>query len=230
MTISVIIPTLNESAHLNPLLIRLRSGAESRQVEIIVVDGGSSDATCKIARAHRVRLIETEACRARQMNMGVDMAEGEVLYFVHADTLPPLSYCEDILQALRDGYDVGCYRFKFDSSHVLLKINAFFTRYPQMWCRGGDQSLFVRRDVFDQIGGYRDGDVIMEEYEFLKKAKADYRFVVLPKNILVSARKYRSNGYFRVQFANLVAFNMYRLGMGSERILQTYRTLINYRS
>ena len=230
MLLSVIIPTLNESAHLGQLLDRMKEGATDKEVEIIVVDGGSKDETCCIARKHDVRLYEAKAGRAGQMNLGAAYSEGNILYFVHADTLPPVSYYDDIVQAIADDADLGCYRFTFDSSHLLLKINAYFTRYPKMWCRGGDQSLFVRREVFASLGGYANEEVIMEEYTFLKKAMSCYQFTVMQKDILVSARKYRNNGYFRVQFANMVAFHMHRLGAESEKILQTYRTLIKYRS
>ena len=230
MRLNVIIPTLNESVNLNVLLDRMKAGACERDVEIMVVDGGSSDDTCAIASKHRVLVYKTVAGRAHQMNLGANKSKAEVLYFVHADTLPPLSYYDDIKEALDKGADLGCYRFKFDSSHLLLKLNAYFTRYNSLWCRGGDQSLFVRTDVFNALGGYRDDEVIMEEYTLLKKAMRRFNFMVMQKGILVSARKYQNNGYFRVQFANMVAFHMHRLGAESEKILQTYRTLINYRS
>ncbi|NND05001.1 MAG: glycosyltransferase family 2 protein [Saprospiraceae bacterium] len=230
MRLSVIIPTLNESGHLDVLLDRMKKGALRKDVEILVVDGGSVDDTCAIARKHQLKVYETAAGRARQMNLGANKSSAEVLYFVHADTLPPVSYYDDIMQALGEEADLGCYRFKFDSSHLLLKINAYFTRYDKMWCRGGDQSLFIRSEVFNALGGYINDEVIMEEYTLLKKAMDRFKFVVMQKDILVSARKYRNNGYFRVQFANMVAFHMHRFGAESEKILQTYRTLIKYRS
>jgi hypothetical protein len=98
-----------------------------------------------------------------------------------------------------------------------------------MWCRGGDQTLFVTRRLFDELGGYREEDVIMEEYYFIKRARERYPFKIIPKEVLVSARKYHMNGYFRVQIANLIAFNMFRFGFPQMRIAQTYRKLLQWR-
>jgi hypothetical protein len=126
---------------------------------------------------------------------------------------------------------MGCYRFKFDSGNPLLKINGFFTRFSSMWSRGGDQSLFIKKSVFNSLRGYQEEYVIMEEFDLLRRARnKKYAFIVMPKDIVVSARKYDENNYFRVQIANLVVFNMFRFGYEPQRILSTYRRLIDYRS
>ncbi len=229
MLISVIIPTLNEAANIGRLLSRLTSYGQG--VEILVVDGGSSDATVDIASKYGVTVLESEAPgRAVQMNYGVRKSRGEILYFVHGDTLPPTTYANDIRLAIEEGNDMGCYRFKFETSSILLKINAYFTRFNKDWCRGGDQSLFIRRSVFLQLGGYEEKYVIMEDFELLRRAGSRFRFQVMPAEILVSARKYQGNNYLQVQLANLVVFNMFKFGYEPQRILETYRRLINYRS
>ena len=105
------------------------------------------------------------------MNKGAVIAKGEILYFVHADSRPPTGFFSDILQAFSQGFDIGCFRFQFDSSSFLLKINSFFTRLDREMCRGGDQTLFIKRQNFNSLGGYNSELRIMEEYDFLRKAK-----------------------------------------------------------
>lgn len=231
MSISVIIPTLNEDQNIGRLLDQLAKAAVGNPIEIMVVDGGSKDRTKELVQAAEVTFIQSsQGGRAKQMNLGVEHASGEILYFVHGDTLPPVSFVNDIQQAVTEGYDMGCYRFKFEDDHFLLKINAFFTRFNRSWCRGGDQSLFIKKSVFNQLGGYKEQFVIMEDFELLRRAAGKFRFKVMAQDILVSARKYHTNNYFQVQLANLVVFNMFRFGFQPELILQTYRRMINYRS
>lgn len=231
MKLSVIIPTLNEQDNISRLLHRLLEGSKKADTEIIVVDGKSEDDTLSIASSFGIKtLICPTPGRAHQLNLGALEANSDLLYFVHGDTLPPLSFYSDIEKALKLGYDLGCYRFRFESSSFLLRINSYFTRFNRMWCRGGDQSLFVKRSVFEALEGFKTDYVIMEDFDFLRRARRQYRFCIMPKDILVSARKYENNSYLRVQLANLIVFNMFRIGYQPRQILQTYRKLINYRS
>lgn len=225
MTISIIIPTLNEAAHLGRLLEHLQAHRNDQVIEIIVADGGSTDSTYQIAQSNATALRSPKG-RAVQMNYGAAQAKGEVLYFVHGDTLPPSSYVQDIHQALSEGYPIGCYRFRFDCDRPLLKINAYFTRFDFLWCRGGDQTLFVTRSLFDELDGYCERHLIMEEYDFIYRARKKAAFKIMPKDVIVSSRKYEHNGYLRVQMANLIAFNMFRFGFAQQKIATTYRRLL----
>lgn len=229
MQCSIIIPTLNESENIGDLIRHLQEGADERLADIIVVDAGSKDDTVGEARSAGARVLTSTRGRALQMNLGADATDSEILYFVHADTRPPLTYLDDIEEAIAEGYDMGCYRFKFNSRSKLLAINSYFTRFGKMWCRGGDQSLFMKSDVFYALGGYKEEYVIMEEYDLLRRAVDQYKFKLIPKDIIVSARKYEDNNYLRVQFANLVVFNMFKWGYEPQRLLNTYRRLISYR-
>ncbi len=231
MKLSVIIPTLNEQDNLSRLIDRLLEGSRETDTEVIVVDGNSDDDTVAIASSYGIKTLNCPtAGRAAQLNLGASEAKSDLLYFVHGDTLPPLSFYTDIDKALKLGYDLGCYRFRFESSSFLLRINSYFTRFNRMWCRGGDQSLFVKRSVFEDLDGFKNDYVIMEDFDFLRRARRHYRFCIMPKDILVSARKYQNNSYLRVQLANLIVFNMFRHGYQPRQILKTYRKLINYRS
>lgn len=225
---SIIIPVINEAAHIQGLIDRLLDGNYGRKVEILVVDGGSTDSTDEIAKRAGARvLFSPKKGRAHQMNFGAKYASGNVFYFVHGDTLPPFDYLSKIETALEDGYPVGSFRLRLGSRNPLLKINSFMTRFHYLWCRGGDQSLYVTRKVFEQLGGYRDDYCVMEDYEFIERAWEKYPFKVLNDAVLASARKYNKNGYVRVQLANLKAFRMYRRGCSPEEIKALYHRLID---
>jgi len=160
------------------------------------------------------------------MNFGAQAAQGDTLYFVHADTLPPKSFATDIQASLEAGYVMGCYRYQFDSSSILLKINAFFNRFQWLWCQGGDKTFFIKKEIFEKMGGYDEHHVIMEEYDFLRRAMPIHKLLIIPKNAIVSARKYERNGWLRIQLANILVFNLWRLGMAPARLKRIYKTLL----
>jgi rSAM/selenodomain-associated transferase 2 len=232
MKISVIIPTLNEAANIGRLIRYLMQHSNPLLSEIIVSDGGSTDDTEGCARASGCIFTRApKRGRAAQMNHAVRFAKGDVLYFIHADALPPESYLIDIQMAIEsEQYLMGCYRFEFDSPKILLKINAFCTRFRALWCRGGDQTLFVTRSIFNALNGYREDFVIMEEYDFIQRAyHKNYSFKIIPKTVLISARKYETNSYWQVQWANFTVFNMYLRGAPQQRLADTYKQMLNYR-
>lgn len=229
MKVSIIIPTLNEAENIGKAVERLKAGSQGLHCDLIVVDGGSDDHTRAIASEAGAKVLQTPPGRALQMNHGVEHSNGELLYFVHGDTLPPVDYLDKILKAVEEGYPVGCFRFRFDSDSWLLKVNAYFTRFNQIWCRGGDQSLFITREAFTSLGGYRNDYRIMEDYDLIIRARKQYPFKVIPDDVIVSARKYETNSYLRVQAANFVVFNMFRLGYSQEAMAKTYKRLLNYR-
>jgi len=227
MTISIIIPAYNEEKHIGKLVCHLRENSTNAVKEIIVIDGGSTDHTREVAeKAGASVLMSPVRGRAVQMNYGADHSIGEVLYFVHADTLPPESFAKDLLASIEKGYRIGGYRFRFDSPKWYLKVNSFFTRYNRLMFRGGDQTLFITRSFFEKLGRYREDYLIMEEYDLMIKARKQCKFCVIQKDVLVSARKYDDNNYLKVNFANLVAFKMFQWGYSQDRIVRVYYRLL----
>lgn len=231
MNISVIIPTLNEATTIKRLLLHLQENCKSTILtEIIVVDGGSQDNTIAIAQQLGAKvLISSTHGRAVQMNHGATHAKGDILYFIHADVLPPNRCFQDIENALSEGYVSGCFTYQFNSKKWILKINAFFTRFDKIWCRGGDQTLFVQKSVFEQLGGYRNDFQIMEDYDLIKKLQTQFSFKIIKNNVLVSARKYDTNSYLKVQRANLTIFRMYNNGASQTEMVAAYKRLLDYR-
>jgi rSAM/selenodomain-associated transferase 2 len=230
MKISVIIPTLNEAATIGPLVKFIKDNGRDLVFEVIVVDAGSGDDTGIIAAKEGANVITTvQANRAMQMNMGANVSGGDVLYFIHADVQLVPSFANDIFQAVSEGYDSGCYRFVFDAPSILLKINGYFTRFDRIMCRGGDQTLFITEKAFNVLGGFDEYYTIMEDYELIIRLRKRYRFAIIPKNVIVSARKYKSNSWLRVQLANLFVFIMFFARRPPEKMKAFYRRMLSYR-
>lgn len=225
--VSIIIPTYNEEDSLPGLLKYLQLHSDERLVEIIVADGQSVDRTLDKALEYGARpLLCMNKGRSSQMNEGAAIARGELLYFVHADTLPPSTFLEDIVSASNNGYSLGSYRSSYITNDPRLKINAFFTRFDFLWCRGGDQTLFVDKQLFDQLGGFCADHRIMEDFDFLKRARKYGRFIIMPKGALISTRKYNENSYFRVNIANMCVFVLYSFGASQEKLTSTYKNIL----
>jgi glycosyltransferase involved in cell wall biosynthesis len=163
------------------------------------------------------------------MNYGAEKATGDILYFVHADVGIHPAYVATLQAAVGQGHEVGCYRFRFDSSHPLLRINSYGTRFRGLMSRGGDQTLFITRGLFQQMGGFNERFVIMEDFEFIQRLRRQVPFYIVPQDVLVSARKYETNSWLRVQVANLTAFALFFLKASPVRIARTYKAMLKYR-
>jgi rSAM/selenodomain-associated transferase 2 len=232
MAISIIIPTYNEENSISDLLKHLFNANKfGDDNEIIVVDGGSSDRTVEIVQSLGFRCIHSDRKgRAAQMNVGAEQSSNDILYFVHADSFPPVSYVDDINESLEMGFQSGCYRYKFDHYPTpLLRINSYCTRFDRIMVRGGDQTLFITRRLFDELGGFREDYRIMEDYDLIEKIQKSSNFRIIQKDAIVSSRKYDDNGYFRVQIANLTVFMMYFAGASQEMMCHAYSNMLDYR-
>lgn len=227
MKLSVIIPTLNEANNLKILLPHLLENLNIED-EIIVADADSIDDSEKICNDHGVNFLKVGRGRAKQMNAGVSKATGDVYYFVHADARPPKYFRADIEKSINNNFKLGCYRFRFDSKSALLKINSYFTRFDKMMCRGGDQTLFVVKDIFNALNGFDEGHVIMEDYDFLKRARKQFPFCIMDGDVVVSARKYQENSYLRVNLSNFIVFKLYQMGMSPIKLDGLYKKLIKH--
>ena len=233
MTITCVIPCLNERYEL-PATLRLLRGAPvppGVEVELIVVDGGSADGSAAVAAAWPgVRHVCCRPLRAAQMNTGAAVGRGDVLYFVHADTRPPQTCFGDIAAAVSAGHELGGYPFCFDSPSRVLKLNAWATGFNVLATRGGDQSIFVTRAAFERVGGFRESMTVMEEYSFLQALRrAGVRYHLFREGrTLVSARKYEGRSWARVQVANVCAMAMWRLGRPADDIRRAYARVLNW--
>ncbi len=220
--VSVIIPVYNDAEALQTLLKHLEAADMQEFLEIIVADGGSAEDVAAFLPP-RVKLVKTaKASRAVQLNAGAKVATGQLLHFVHADCLPPLTLVADINQAVAAGNWVGCYRLKLHPGNWLLAINSYFSRFVTAFSGGGDQTLYLPRKVFDAIGGFNESFCIMEDFELVHRLMPLYGYHVLPKNVLVSSRKYRHTSYLKVNLANYRSFRLYWKRVPPPQIRERY--------
>lgn len=201
-TISIIVPVLNEEEHIGKLLDYLIQNCASHTniKEILIVDGGSTDQTVGLAYGLGAKVLHTGRGRAKQMNYGACCASGELLYFLHADTLPPQNFDTFILNANNEGFDAGCFRMRFDSNNWALKLFAWFSKVNHRICRGGDQSLFITRRLFQKSQGFNEDYIIYEDNEFIGRLYKMTNFKILPQRVQTSARKYEEIGWLRLQY------------------------------
>ncbi|MBA3679236.1 TIGR04283 family arsenosugar biosynthesis glycosyltransferase [Candidatus Saccharibacteria bacterium] len=225
VTISVIIPAYNEEANIKELLDTVQMRAIGNHEYIVSVSG--TDATASIARRAGARVIQG-GLRPVALNVGASVATGEVLYFLHADTLPPQDWDELIIEAYIRGAQSGSFRLKFDSSHILLVYFAWFTRFSWSVARFGDQSLFVSKAIFQEIGGFDKNLQIMEDNEIVRRLKKVSTFVVIPKEVITSARKYHKHGLYRLQFAYIVITVLYYCRVPQDKILVIYQKQLSH--
>ena len=231
MNISVIIPTLNEAEHIGKLLTHLLDNAVTNSIsEVIVVDCGSTDNTQQIVlnksdkeqSKEKIQLLQSGRGRAKQMNLGATKAKCDILYFLHADTFPPNGFDQEILNEVIKGNHAGCFRMKFDSNHWWLKLAGWLTKFNNKACRGGDQSLFVTKDLFEKLNGFNEKFTVYEDQEFINKLYKIKEFIVIPKWIITSSRRYESNGIWRLQYHFWMIYFKKFFGVSAENLYAYY--------
>jgi rSAM/selenodomain-associated transferase 2 len=226
--ISVIIPVFNEQKHIASTVERIRQHDIEKLVsEIIISDGGSKDDTMNVAALTNSRIVSSpRKGRAAQMNYGAEHASGELLYFIHADTIPPPGFSTEITRAFKAGADAGCFMLAFDHNHWYLETLCWFTRFNVGAFRYGDQSFFVRKKLFQESRGFREDHIVMEDYDLVRRIRKRSKFVVIKKPVLTSARKYLENGFYKTQAVFFLIFFMYKFGYSQQKLVSTYRKLI----
>lgn len=222
--ISIIIPVLNEAAYIKKVLWTIKSNSSSDRIkEILVIDGGSTDNTPTIALQFGATVIPSKRGRAVQMNLGAEKANGKFLYFLHVDSLPPINFDQDILQAFEAGHEVGCFQMQFDSESRFLKFFGWCTKINHELCRGGDQSLFITKELFKQTKGFNEKYIIYEDNEFFQRIYKLKPFKIIPAKVTTSARRYRERGMIKLQWHFAMIHAKHYLGAEPEDLYQYYK-------
>ena len=220
--ISVIIPALNEAQYITATL---QSAQRGRPHEILVVDGGSTDDTVALARAAGARVIHSQPGRARQMNAGAAQAAGNALIFLHADTLLPADYPEVVAGTLRDpAVAAGAFRFQMGEKLAGQWFIEWTANLRSRWRQSpyGDQALFLRRSLFEEIGGFA-GLPIMEDCEIVRRLRKRGRVVTASAAAITSGRRWRRLGLFRTTLINKLVILGYLCGVSPDRLAAFYR-------
>ena len=217
MNVSVIIPTLDEHAVIGTAIGRAHGGGAS---EVIVVDGGSVDGTADTAARHGARVVETEPGRGRQMNAGAAVATGDVLLFLHADTILPSAYAGYVARVLaRPGVVAGAFELRIDASHRALRLVEASANRRSRWfgMPYGDQAIFLSAATFRQIGGYREADA-MEDFAMIRRLRRLGRVSIAPAHVTTSARRWLAGGVWRTTLLNQVCVAAWIAGVSGSRI------------
>jgi len=222
--LSVVIPALNEAE----LIEQAIASAHTDGVEIIVVDGGSSDGTADLASATGAQVIQTPAGRARQMNQGAALARGEVLLFLHADTVLPQGYAPAVFHALADrSVAGGAFRYTTDLKGLSMKYAelSVYVRSRYLKAPFGDQAIFVRRPLFENMGGFPDL-AIAEDHYFVQRLKRHGQITLLDLPVVTSGRRWQAVGPLKTTVVNHLILAGCRLGVSNERLASLYRNVL----
>ena len=219
--LSVIIPALDEEAHIEETILN----AQSPDAEVIVVDGGSGDSTVKRAERAGAAVLRGPRGRALQQNAGAAAASGSVLLFLHADTLLPKDYVTQVFETLMDRrVALGAFRFRTDLDRPLMRGIEFTTHIRSRYLRlpYGDQALFLRKSHFQAAGGFPEMP-IAEDLVFVRLVSKLGRVGIAPADAITSARRWKEVGLLRTTLINQVILAGFALGISPKTLARLYR-------
>jgi rSAM/selenodomain-associated transferase 2 len=223
-SLSIVVPVRNEAAIIDEFLRHLRGRTEG--AELLVVDGMSDDGTARRAAGH-ARVLTAAPGRARQMNAGAAATTGDVLWFVHADSWVPEGALEMIRAALADPHAAGgCFRLEIPHPRLVYRFNDRLGNLgvDLLGIACGDHGLFVRRALFERLGGYPDVP-LLEDVELYRRARRWAKMRQLPAAIRTSPRRWERNGAWRTTALYSVILALYALGVPIARLDRIYRRL-----
>jgi rSAM/selenodomain-associated transferase 2 len=217
VTISVVIPTLDEAATITAAVAAARRALGD--CEVIVVDAGSSDGTAAAATAAGATVVTAPGSRGAAMNLGASVASGDVLLFLHADTTLPAGAAAAISAALRHG-GAGAFRIAFDRPRPALErvVNLRSRLFKVVY---GDQALFATRAAFERAGGYQPIP-IMEDRDLAARLRRDSGLTLVPLPVTTSSRRHRRDGQLRTIARHLLIQLLYTLRVPPERLARRY--------
>lgn len=221
--VSIIIPTYNEESAIEKTLNAL---AYRDGIEIIVVDGGSSDKTIDLVQCYPVKLIRCSKNRALQMNRGAEVSCADILLFLHSDCCFERGSLEKIMQSLGNGYIGGCLSQKIDSKKIIYRFieasGNIRAKLSKIFY--GDQAIFVRRDVFFKLGGF-DNLPLFEDILFSKKLMRAGQTRILDKKVFVSPRRWQKNGIIMTTIIFWLLSLGLSLGVSFDRLKRLYQDI-----
>jgi rSAM/selenodomain-associated transferase 2 len=220
LSIGIVIPVFNEATILAQSLSRLREiiGDE----EVVVVDGGSSDRSAQIASRFFRAEAGPPANRGAQLSWGSRFLKADVLIFLHTDSQLPAGFQASIRSALREPEVVGgCFQLEFDVARPMLRFYSWCTQFPGRFLHFGDQAFFVRREVFEEMEGFR-ALPFLEDVDFLRRLRRRGRFVVLSARVVTASRRFMRHGIVRQMLRNIVLVTLFELGISPERLARFY--------
>jgi rSAM/selenodomain-associated transferase 2 len=219
--LSVVIPALNEERSLGATLAALPEG-----IEVVVVDGGSTDETVQVATSRGVRVIGTERGRGVQMAAGARASAGDAIWFLHADSIPRSDAADVIVRALADPHvAAGNFALRFDGeSYGARFLNLLYPLLARIGLRYGDSGIFVRRAAYEKAGGFA-AFPIFEDLDLLRKLKVHGRFVTLSCVLITSSRRFEGRNFAFTFVRWCVMQLLYWAGVDPCRIASMYKPI-----
>lgn len=218
--ISIIIPTLNESE----FLARTLRALQGPRVQIIVVDGGSTDETRAVARYFTPHVMMGKQGRGIQQHLGAKRANGDVFIFLHADTLLPPDYCRHVSRIFRAPDVVfGAFRLVIDSKRPILRLIAFLAnlRSALFDLPYGDQAIFVRKEAYTAVGGFRHWP-LMEDVDLVRRLNSIGAFKLAKAHVVTAPRRWEQENAVRTTLRNWRLMVLYKLGVSPFRLVREY--------
>lgn len=225
MKVSIIIPVYREEQNINNTINHIYN-TQSGDFEIIVSDSEPNQSTLKVIEKTEVIKVVSEKGRAKQMNKGVVQSQGEILLFLHADTILPDNAVEEINKIIeQDNYMAGAFDFKINSTKTIFRIiekisslRSRITRLPY-----GDQAIFIRKYYFLSIGKYKEYP-LMEDVELMQKIKKDKKDIfIINTPVITSPRRWEKEGVIYCTLRNWSLIIMYFLGVSPEKLVNLYK-------
>jgi len=157
------------------------------------------------------------------MNLGAKHAKGSILYFLHADSFPPKNFDQFIIKKIKKGNNAGCFRMQFNSNHWWLTLASWLTKFNWKVCRGGDQSLFITKNLFEELNGFDENYIMYEDYVIVNELYKRKDFLVINKELKTSARLYEKHGIFKLQYHYWTIHLKKWLGADAETLYKYYK-------
>jgi rSAM/selenodomain-associated transferase 2 len=223
--ISVIIPVFNEADNINKLLSQFKSSPAGDNYELIIVDGSPGRETLlSIKDPGSAVLLSGNKGRAAQMNLGAARASGEILLFLHADSALPAGAFERVRETVSGGSVAGAFELELDPRHPFLVFISFTANLRSRLFKTpfGDQAIFVKKEFFESIGGYRDLP-LMEDLDLMKRIrKARGKIKIIGAPVLSSARQWEKRGFFINTLRNQALRSLYLMGADVRKLARLY--------
>ncbi len=224
---SIVIPVLGEKERINHLIEHTTRSQQGQSYEMIIVDGERVAGTINAVTREDVKKVVAPRGRASQMNAGAEIAKGQILVFLHADTELPDAGLSRIAQVLADEkYVGGAFALGIDSERLCLRIMAAVARLRCRLTRiaYGDQAIFIRRDYFERIGRFKQVP-LMEDVELMRRIKRrGDKICILRERLKTSARRWERDGVIYTTLRNIIVLSLYLSGVSPERLAKYYRS------